>query len=61
MLGERVAERGKGVGPRRVAKGGWVKGVGRVVGKGVGEALIEVLNKTGIITFSLVIGMHITR
>ena len=32
-------------------------GVGRVVG----EALIKVLNKTGIVTFSLVIVMHFTR
>ena len=41
MLGEGVAERGKGVGPRRVGEGGggrgWGKGVGRVVGKGVGR------------------------
>ena len=28
---------------------------------GWGEALIEVLNKTGIVTFSLVIIMHFTR
>ena len=35
-------------------------GVRRVVKKGWGEALIEVLNKTGIVTLSLVIGMHIT-
>ena len=36
--------------------------VRRVVGKGGGEeALIKVLNKTGIVTLSLVIGMHITR
>ena len=36
-------------------------GVRRVVGKGGwGEALIKILNKTGIITLSLVIGMHIT-
>ena len=43
--------------PRRVGQGGWGKGVGR----GVGEALIEVLNKTGIVTFSLVIVKHFTR
>ena len=37
-------------------------GVGRVVGEGGwGEALIEVLNKTGIVTFSLVIVMHFMR
>ena len=41
--------------------GGAMMGVGRVVGKGWGEALIEVLNKTGIVTFSLVIVMHFTR
>ena len=36
-------------------------GVRRGVGKGGGErALIKVLNKTGIVTLSLVIGMHIT-
>ena len=29
--------------------------------EGWGEALIEVLNQTGIVTFSLVIVMHITR
>ena len=28
---------------------------------GWGEALIEVLNKTGIVTFSLVIVMHFTK
>ena len=28
---------------------------------GWGEGLIEVLNKTDIVTLSLVIGMHITR
>ena len=49
LLGEGVAERGKGVGPRRVGEGGW------------GEALIEVLNKTGIVTFSLVIIKHFMR
>ena len=58
MLGEGVAERGKGVGPRRVREGGWDKGGGE---GGWGEALIEVLNKTGIVTLILVIGMHITR
>ena len=31
------------------------------VGRGWGEALIEVLSKTGIVTFSLVIVMHFTR
>ena len=37
-------------------------GVGRVVGKGVGKRLkIEVLNKTGIVTLSLVIVKHFTR
>ena len=62
LLGEGVAERGKGVGPRRVREGGWGKGGGEGGGEGEwGEALIEVLNKTGIITFILVIGMHITR
>ena len=62
MLGEGVAERGKGVGPRRVWEGGWGKGGGEGGGEGGwGEALIEVLNKTGIVTLILVIGMHITR
>ena len=62
MLGEGVAERGKGVGPRRVGEGGWGKGGGEGGGEGGwGEALIEVLNKTGIVTFSLVIVKHITR
>ena len=41
--------------------GGAMMGVGRGWGRGWGEALIEVLNKTGIVTMSLVIGMHITR
>ena len=62
MLGEGVAERGKGVGPRRVREGGWGKGGGEGGGEGGwGEALIEFLNKTGIVTLILVIGMHITR
>ena len=61
MLGEGVAERGKGVGPRRVGEGGGVRG-GEGGGEwGWGEALIEVLNKTGIVTFSLVIVKHFTR
>ena len=42
--------------------GGGNDGVGRGVGEGGwGRALIEVLNKTGIVTFSLVIVMHFTR
>ena len=62
IVGEGVAESGKGVGPRRVGEGGW----GKVAGEGGreggwGEALIEVLNKTGIVTFSLVIVKHFTR
>ena len=62
LLGEGVAERRKGVGPRRVQEGGWDKGGGEGGGEGGwGEALIEVLNKTGIVTLILVIGMHITR
>ena len=41
---------------------GWAKGGGEGGGEGGwGEALIEVLNKTGIVTLILVIGMHITR
>ena len=61
LLGEGVAERGKGVGPRRVGEGGWGKGGGEGGGEGGwGEALIKVLNKTGIVTLILVIGMHIT-
>ena len=61
LLWERVAERGKGVGARSVARG-WGDGGGEGGGeRGWGEALIKVLNKTGIVTLSLVIGMHITR
>ena len=45
-----------------MGKGGWVKGGGEGGGEGGwGEALIKVLNKTGIVAFSLVIRMHITR
>ena len=51
---------GKGLqkGARGWGQEGWGKGDG---GRGWGEALIEVLNKTGIITFSLVIVKHFTR
>ena len=41
--------------------GGAMMGWGGWWGRGWGEALIEILNKTGIVTFSLVIVMHITR
>ena len=62
MLGGGVAERGKGVGSRRVWEGGWVRGGGEGGGEGGwGEVLIEVLNKTGIVTMILVIGMHETK
>ena len=62
LLGEGVVEKGKGVGARRVGEGGWGNGGGEGGGeRGWGEALIEFLNKTGIVSFSLVIGMHITR
>ena len=45
LLGEGVAERGKGVGPRRVGEGGLGKGGGEGGGEGGwGEALIKVLN-----------------
>ena len=55
-------ERGKGVGARRVVEGRWGDGGGEGGGeRGWGEALIEVLNKRGIVTLSLVIGMHIMR
>ena len=37
LLGEGVAERGKGVGPRRVGKGGGVRGWGGWWGRGVGR------------------------
>ena len=37
MSKEGVAERGKGMGTRSVGQGGGVKGVGKVVGKGVGR------------------------
>ena len=57
MLGEGVVERGKGVWARRVGEGGWGKG-----GQGGWNLYLnEVFNKTGIVTFSLVIGMHFTR
>ena len=60
--GEGVAERGKGVGARRVGEGGWGDGGGEGGGeRGWGEALIKVLNKTGIVTLSLVIVKHFTR
>ena len=62
MLGEWVAERGKGVGARRVGKGGGVREVGVRGGKGGWNLYLnEVLNKTGIVTLILVIGMHIMR
>ena len=57
---ERVAERGKGVGQEGWGKGGRVRGWGKGA-RGWNLYLNEVLNKTGIITLSLVIGMHITR
>ena len=59
-----------GRGCRKGQGGGVKKGVGRGVGKGGGEGggeggwgevLIEVLNKTGIVTMILVIGMHETK
>ena len=57
MLGEWVVERSKGVGARRVGEGGGVRG-----GQGGWNLYLnEVLNKTGIVTLTLVIGMHITR
>ena len=46
-----------GTGCRKGQGGGGKKGGAR----GWGEALIKVLNKTGIVTLSFVIGMHITR
>ena len=62
LLGEGVVERGKGVGARRVGEGGWAKGSGVRGGvRGWILYLNEVLNKTGIVSFSSVIGMHITR
>ena len=39
LLGERVAERGKGLGQEGWGKGGGLKGVGRVVEKGVGRGI----------------------
>ena len=57
MSGEGVTERGKGAGARRVGEGGWGKG-------GQGGWILylnEVLNRTGIVTLSLVIRMHNTR
>ena len=49
-------------GARGWGQEGWGKGGGEGGGEGGwGEALIEVLNKTGIVTLILVIGMHITR
>ena len=54
----RVAERGKGVGTRRVGEGGGVRGARGA--RGWNLYLNEVFNKTGIVTLSLFIGMHIT-
>ena len=53
-------------GARGWGQEGWVKGWGKGGGEGGGEggwgeALIEVLNKAGIVTFSLVIVKHFTR
>ena len=54
--------KGQGGGGKKDGQGGWGDGGGEGGGeRGWGEALIEVLNKTGIVTLSLVIGMHITR
>ena len=52
--GEGVAEKGKGVGARRVGEGGGVMGVGRVVGKGVGRGFNRSFeqNRYRIIQFS---------
>ena len=49
---------GKDVGLQGWGNDGGGEGGG---GEGWGEALIEVLNKTGIVTFSLVIVKHFTR
>ena len=57
LLGEGVAERGKGVVTRRLGEGGGVRWGAR----GWNLYLNEVLSKTGIVTLILVIGMHITR
>ena len=59
MLGEWVAERGKGVGARRVGQGGGVRGCSKW---GQGEwnlYLNEVLNKTGIVSSDSGVGMHV--
>ena len=61
LLGEGVAERGKGVGARRVGEGGVVRGWGKGEQRGWNLYLNENFNKTGIVTLILVIGMHITR
>ena len=54
--------KGQGGGDKKGGGRGWGDGGGESGGeRGWGEALIKVLNKTGIITLSLVIGMHITR
>ena len=54
--------KGQGGGGKKGGARGWGDGGGEVGGeRGWGEALIKVLNKTGIVTLSLVIGMHITR
>ena len=45
-----------------MGEGGWGDGGGEGGGeRGWGEALIKVLNKTGIVTLSLVIVKHFTR
>ena len=62
MLGGRGCRKRQGGRGKKGGGRGWGDGGGEGGGeRGWGEALIEVLNKTGIVSFSSVIGMHITR
>ena len=62
MFGGRGCRKRQGGRGKKGGGRGWGDGGGEGGGeRGWGEALIEVLNKTGIVSFSSVIGMHITR
>ena len=62
IVGGSCCRKGQGGGAKKGGGRGWGKGGGEGGGEGGwGEALIKVLNKTGIVTLILVIGMHITR
>ena len=62
IVGGRGCRKGQGGGAKKGGGRGWGKGGGEGgMEGGWGEALIKVLNKTGIVTFSLVIIKHFTR